>query len=339
MFSFRGIIFSNDMCIRNGGRMALLALAAAALALAQAPASSPAFEVATIKPSPPLNPLEIAQGKVHLGMRIDGARVDIGAFSIADLIRIAWEVKAYQVSGPEWMTTERFNILAKMPEDATKDQVPRMLQALLAERFKLAIHKENRDHPVYALIVGKNGPKLETASPPASEPQGSVENSPSAKNGTSIETSEGTVRIARAPDGKSFSMNSPKTGAAKMTMGSDGLVHMDMDRVTMSGFADILSRYLDRPVLDKTNLKGEYHASLDFSIQEMLRIARLAGMVGPGMGPMGPPATLAAEGASDPGGGGSVFNAVQRLGLKLDPKKESVETIVVDHVEKAPIEN
>ena len=142
MFSFRAIIASNGMCIRNGRRMALLALAAAALALAQAPASSPAFEVATIKPSPPLNPLEIAQGKVHLGMRIDGARVDIGALSIADLIRIAWEVKAYQVSGPEWMTTERFNILAKMPEGATKDQVPRMLQALLAERFKLAIHKE-----------------------------------------------------------------------------------------------------------------------------------------------------------------------------------------------------
>jgi len=134
-------------------------------------------------------------------------------------------------------------------------------------------------------------------------------------------------------------MNSPKTGAAKMTMGSDGLVHMDMERVTMSGFADILSRYLDRPVLDKTNLKGEYHASLDFSIQEMLRIARLAGMVGPGMGPMGPPATLTAEGASDPGGGGSVFNAVQRLGLKVDPKKESLETIVVDHIEKTPIEN
>src|SRR6185437_8095453 len=103
MFSFRAIIASNSMSARNILRMASLSVAAAALALAQTPASSPAFEVATIKPAPPLNPMEIAQGKVHLGMRIDGTRVDIGALSIADLIRIAWEVKPYQVSGPEWM--------------------------------------------------------------------------------------------------------------------------------------------------------------------------------------------------------------------------------------------
>lgn len=81
------------------------------------------------------------------------------------------------------MTTERFNILAKMPEGATKDQVPRMLRALLAERFKLAIHEENREHPAYALVIGKNGPKLEVASSPAaSEPQCSAENPACAKN-------------------------------------------------------------------------------------------------------------------------------------------------------------
>jgi uncharacterized protein (TIGR03435 family) len=238
------------------------------------------------------------------------------------------------------MRTERFNILAKMPEGATKDQVPAMLKFLLAERFKLAIHKENREHPVYALIIGKNGPKLEAASAPAaSDPQPSAEIPASAKSGTSIETSEGTVHIARAPDGKGFSMNSPKTGAAKMTIGADGLMHMDMERVTMSSFAEILSRYLDRPVIDETRLKGEYHASLDLSMQEMVRIAKSAGFVGPGMGPAGPGVMGGVNAASDPGGGGSVFSAVQRLGLKLDPKKESVETIVVDHVEKTPIEN
>src|ERR1700760_3494542 len=132
MFSIRAIIASNGMLMRRILQGSPLALAvAAAAAFAQTPASSPAFEVATIKSAPPLNPMDIAQGKVHLGMNIDGARVDIGAFSIADLIRIAWEVKSYQVSGPEWMSTERFNILAKMPEGANKDQVPAMLKALL----------------------------------------------------------------------------------------------------------------------------------------------------------------------------------------------------------------
>ena len=320
------------------GRAALALAAAAAAALAQTPSPSPAFEVATIRPAPPLNPMEIAQGKVHLGMNIDAARVDIGALSIADLIRIAWEVKAYQVSGPEWMTTERFNILAKMPEGANKDHVPAMLKALLEERFKLAVHKENREHPVYALAVGKNGPKLEAAAP-AGDSTAPPDNPPSAKRGINIGTSEGTVRLSRAPDGKGFEINSPRTGAAKMTMGADGLMHMDMARITMASLAELLSRYLDRPVIDETGIKGEYHVSLDLSMQEMVRVAKLAGMVGPGMGPIGPGAALTADGASEPGGGGSVFNAVQRLGLKLNPKKEPVETIVVDHVEKAPIEN
>jgi uncharacterized protein (TIGR03435 family) len=134
-------------------------------------------------------------------------------------------------------------------------------------------------------------------------------------------------------------MNSPRTGAAKMTMGADGLMHMDMARVTMASFAEILSRYLDRPVIDETGIKGEYHVALDLSMQEMVRIAKSAGIVGPGMGPAGPGVMGGVDAASDPGGGGSVFNPVQRLGLKLDPKKEPVETIVVDHVEKTPIEN
>src|SRR5579883_321402 len=249
-------------------RMAALALGAGAgLMLAQ----TPAFEVATIKPAPPLNPMEIAQGKVHLGMNIDGARVDIGALSMSDLIRTAWEVKPYQVSGPDWMTTERFNIVAKMPEGATKDDVPAMLKTLLAERFKLAVHKESREHPVYALVVGKNGPKLQAAAPLASS--GSPDDAAAAKTGTSIGTPDGTVRVSRSPDGKGFEMNSAKTGAARVTAGSDGLMHMDMERVTMPAFADMLSRYLDRPVIDQTNLKGDYHASLDFSMQEMLRLA------------------------------------------------------------------
>jgi hypothetical protein len=201
MFSIHAIIASNGMSTRRILRRAPLALAVAAAALAQTPASSPAFEVATIKPAPPLNPMEIAQGKVHLGMSIDAARVDIGALSIGDLIRIAWEVKPYQVSGPEWMTTERFNILAKMPEGANKDQVPAMLKALLGERFKLAVHKENREHPVYALVAGKNGPKLEAAAP-TPESQASPDNPPAAKSGINIGTPDGTVRFSRAPDGK-----------------------------------------------------------------------------------------------------------------------------------------
>ncbi len=72
-------------------------------------------------------------------MNIDAGRVDIGFLSLADLMQAAFKVKLHQLSGPDWMAAQRFDILAKIPEGATKDDVPQMLQALLAERFKLTL--------------------------------------------------------------------------------------------------------------------------------------------------------------------------------------------------------
>jgi uncharacterized protein (TIGR03435 family) len=143
---------------------AILALAAGA-ALGQAPAAAPAFEVASIKPAAPLDANAVMSGKLHLGMRTDAARVDIGYLSLADLIHLAYRVKPFQISGPDWMGGQRFDIQAKIPEGASTDQVPEMLQALLAERFKLAVHRENTEQAVYALVVGKGGSKMKDAVP------------------------------------------------------------------------------------------------------------------------------------------------------------------------------
>src|SRR5205807_7517580 len=65
------------------------------------------------------------------------------------------------ISGPAWLETERFDIIAKIPEDAARDQISQMFQALLADRFKLKLHREKKERPVYALVAGKNGPKIE----------------------------------------------------------------------------------------------------------------------------------------------------------------------------------
>jgi uncharacterized protein (TIGR03435 family) len=62
--------------------------------------------------------------------------------------------------GPSWLDEDSFEIVAKMPEGSTSDQIPAMLEALLRERFKLAAHKEDRPRPVYALMVDKGGPKF-----------------------------------------------------------------------------------------------------------------------------------------------------------------------------------
>src|SRR5438034_7733968 len=118
-------------------RMAILAVGVA-LAV-QAPTAPPVFEVATVKPASlsAITPAAIQSGRLRVGMNVAGDRVDIGFMSLADLIRTAYAVKPYQVIGPDWMSAQRFDISAKMPDGATKEQVPAMLQALLAERFKL----------------------------------------------------------------------------------------------------------------------------------------------------------------------------------------------------------
>ena len=92
-------------------RCSLAVLAAIGLAAgsgaAQTPAAGLSFEVASIKPAPPMNPQAMMAGKMHVGTKIDAARVDIGFASLADLIRTAYNVKPYQVIGPDWLKTER----------------------------------------------------------------------------------------------------------------------------------------------------------------------------------------------------------------------------------------
>ena len=150
-----------------GIRKFSIALLLTVAAFAQTPALT--FEVASVKPAGPLDPAAIAAGKMRIGMKVDGAICDIASFSLRDLIRTAYEVKDYQITGPEWlgnpMSTPRFNIQATMPASATEKQVPQMLQALLADRFKLTFHRDSKDHAVYALIVGKGGSKLKESEP------------------------------------------------------------------------------------------------------------------------------------------------------------------------------
>ena len=148
---------------------AVLFLAASA-AVVQAQAAPPAFEVATIKLSPPMNPPAIMSGKMHIGMKIDAGRVDIGFMSMSDLICTAYKIKPFQLTGGDGPMGQRFDILAKMPDGATKEQVPDMLKALLAERFKLVVHREGKEHAIYALLVAKGGHKMKESVPDAPAP-------------------------------------------------------------------------------------------------------------------------------------------------------------------------
>ena len=108
------------------------------------------FEVASIKPSPPPS-----AGQVLAGIKIDGAQLHSRSLALRDYIQSAYKVKNYQVEGPAWLGSERYEIDAKLPAGATREQVPEMLQALFADRFELKVHRETKDFPVYGLVVGK----------------------------------------------------------------------------------------------------------------------------------------------------------------------------------------
>ena len=117
--------------------------------------TQPAFEVASVK-------LHVAGSG---GGRSDPGRF-VGTFTVAFLITMAYGLQAHQqLVGPEWIDTAFLDVNAKMPEGAAKEQTPRMLQTLLADRLKLAVHQESRIMPVYELTVGKAGPKMNEVDP------------------------------------------------------------------------------------------------------------------------------------------------------------------------------
>jgi uncharacterized protein (TIGR03435 family) len=301
------------------------------LAAGAAVGQTATFEVASVKPAAPLDRSQILSGQMHVGMKIDAARVDIGFMSLAELIRVAYRVKPYQISGPDWMASERFDVLAKLPEGASREQVPEMLQALLAERFKLTVHRASKEHAVYALVVGKNGPKLKESSPDADAPAGG--GAPDAADDANPQ-----VRVSGRGENTQVSISGGQIGTAHMSMGPGGTMHLEAARMTLAALADTLSRFVDRPVVDLTELKGSYQVALDLSMEDLRNAARTAGFMGLGMGGGRDGARPPADAASDPGGL-SIFAAVQQLGLKLEPRKAPLDLIVIDHLEKTPTEN
>jgi uncharacterized protein (TIGR03435 family) len=276
---------------------------------AQTPARL-AFEVASIKPSPPLSSMvsEIQSGKLDVRMRMDGARVDFKYMPLAGLLAQAYKVKSYQVSGPDWIKTQLFEIHAKLPEGSNKDQIPEMLQTLLAERFNLAFHREPRELPVYVLIVGKNGLKMKEV---VEEPAAPV---PAGKDTTAVR--------------KMNTSFNPESG-----------IRMEIPKIKMEDFVEMLAQFTDRLVLDRTELKGSYEVVLDIPL-ELKMPPKPMGAADPSGDPgaSAPSRELIDTSASIPAGS-SIFKSIQKLGLKLDSRKEPTEMIVVDSADKEPTEN
>jgi uncharacterized protein (TIGR03435 family) len=276
---------------------------------AQAPATRPEFEVASIKPSPPD---EFNKGGA--GTHIDGSQVSFNFVSLATYISYAYRVKSYEISGPDWMASERFDITAKLPAGGSSKDVIEMLRTLLEERFQLKTHRESKELPVYALVVGKGGPKIQDS--PADSPAATPNEARPGFNATAVPRPGGvTVDLG---NGGSYTFADNKFEGRKMKVAS---------------ITSALSAFMDRPVVDMTNLKGDYDFSLELSPEDFramgIRAAIAAGVALP------PQAVQMADTASLD----SLYSALEKLGLKLESRKAPLEVLVVDHAEKSPSDN
>lgn len=323
--------------------------AQAASSAAPAAASDLTFDVASVRPSAPVDMAKLAAemqaGKMpNFGMHLNGLRAEFNYLRLRDLITVAYKLKDYQITGPDWLNkadAQRFDIVARLPEGSSKDDVPKMLQALLTERFKLVVHRETKEHPVLALVVGKGGPKMKE-SPAAGAP---IDPDAPLKPGEmQMDGEDGPVRVTV----------NMKDGSSTVNMGAKGTIryhmdmqtqtyHIDADTTTMAGFADMLTNIMKmggsdaKQVVDMTGLKGNYEVAVEISLADLMAMARAQGVAVPGGGAAG--GSGAAE-ASDPGGSGmSAYSAVEKMGLKLEPRKAPVEQLVVDSAEKMPTEN
>jgi len=213
-------------------------------------AAQSTFEVASVKHSDP----------GHVGAQIYSpgpGRLTVLTATLKDLLQFAYNVRPSQIQGgPSWTDSEAYDITAKAPAPTGNDEVRRMLQALLADRFQLTVRRETRELGVYNLVPDKKGPRLEEVS----------------AAGRGVGLQEGTMNA----------------------FGAD-----------MATLANVLSRHVDRVVIDRTGLKGFYNFSLKWTADD------------------GDPA------------GAALFAALQdQLGLKLEAAKAPVEVLAIDRAER-----
>ncbi len=268
---------------------------------AQTAPARPQFEVASVRPTANVTSTAFPAGMVEAlrarrpGMiPMDGQdRVHLENWTLLDLIAAAYQVRASEVTGPGWLSEDCFEIEAKVPPGAAQSELNAMLQSLLEDRFGLKVHRATQAAEGYALVVGKDGPKLKASQPPPSAlPQ---ELTPEEQK-------------AQLEQKMQENMAARKKAMLDKAAAVGPLSTQSFSSVTMGDLAASLVRPAGAPVVDATGLTGKY--------------------------------TVTIETWKNPDvPGGTIFDAVEKLGLKLEQRKVSVETVVVDEVSKMPTAN
>src|ERR1039458_2515837 len=215
------------------------------IAVGQPAAHPPAFDVASVKVADGSNTTVAPNGGMMIQRRVGGdpGMIDYKNVTLKFLLAHAYGMKEDRISGPEWLGSASYDIMAKKPAAVPNDQTMLMLQALLTERFKLTLHKETKTMPAYALTVAKSGPKLKEIDPAIV----AASMADAAGGGSQQPPPPGGGRGGPLPmpiGGMNVNMNGQST---QLT-----------GRVPMSNLVNELGHFVDRPIVDLTDLKGTY---------------------------------------------------------------------------------
>jgi uncharacterized protein (TIGR03435 family) len=261
------------------------------------PAENAAFEVASVKRN--------TSGDQRVAIQNQpGGLFRATNVTLRLLLGNAYRGEASRIEGgPSWFNSDRFDILAKAEGDAPPDQFRAMLRALLQERFKLSVHHETRELPIYALVVARSDRKLGPHLRPAA-----------------VDCS--TVGRGSAPPPISQSPTERLPCGMRQAPG-----RIQAGGVPMAPLVGNLSNFVDRLVVDRTGLKGNFDLELEWTPDQLRDLKPLADLP--------PGAQSLVNGVPFDPNGPSIFTALQeQLGLKLESTKGPVEVLVIDSVER-----
>ena len=271
------------------------------------------FEVASVKPDTATPSAQTVSSNVFLGPQDDyspsGGLLSETNFPLSSYVAFAYklneaEMHAVQSQLPKWANNNRYDIQAKASGNPNKDQFRLMMQALLADRFKLALHFETHQVPVFALVLdkpGKLGPQLQLHSdnPPCS----SVPASPAPGFSTTV--------AGGFPEICGFIRQLQPSAPGRRRVGARAFP-LAMLALGMN----VGATGIDRPVLDKTGVVGKVDFVMEFAPQIN--------------GPVPPDSTF----QPDPTGPTYIEALKDQLGLKLVPQTGPVDVLVIDHIEE-----
>jgi uncharacterized protein (TIGR03435 family) len=263
------------------------------------------FEVASVKPMPPSSPQFPETGGPGT---TDPGQITWSGVPLKWLLKTAYDVRLYQISGPAWLDSERYMIVAKVPEGATKEQVNLMWQKLLKDRFGLVVHHESRVFKeAEEMTLAKGAFKLKETDLPDSAPQ--------VMPGMGLKT---------GPDGL------PQLPAPGLIVMGDGGTRRILARAqSLAQVASFVAQVADHPVIDKTGLTGRYDFNVDLDLNQPPAPGDSANQPSPiGNGTYVPCWSCAIASALEQG-----------LGLKLVKSTVQLDMIVVDHAGKIPTDN